>query len=74
MSRKLKPCPFCGSNDLYMVRLCIDNDTPFMSSEDATLAVFCNTCKVCVHVEEAENEGDNDETYDITARAWNRRA
>lgn len=65
MDIELKPCPFCGSDDLYITFDYGDNDI--------STVVFCNSCKVSVKVEENDQEGFNDVTVKKAAKAWNRR-
>ena len=73
-TKQLKPCPFCGSNDLYIIEQTIDRDTLFMSTHDKTVGIFCNTCKQTVTLEANENEGRNLNTEQSAVEAWNRRA
>ena len=70
---KLKSCPFCGSKDLYIIETMIGRDAPFMSADDKTVGIFCNTCKQKVILEENEDEGRNLNTERRAVEAWNRR-
>ena len=65
MTDKLKPCPFCGSDALYFVRV--------RGYLDDTVGIFCNACKHTVMLEENDQEGYTDERMSIAAEAWNRR-
>ena len=62
---ELKPCPFCGSTDIYATfeQGCIDDSA----------VIFCNTCKVSVKLEENDQEGVNEITKRKAVEAWNRR-
>lgn len=71
--KTLKPCPFCGSHTLYIVKLKLDYEYPYCDSEDSTIAIFCNTCKTIVHHEYNEIEGDNNTTRAQAIEAWNKR-
>jgi len=71
---KLCECPFCGSNDQYILKMKIDYEAPFMSADDCTVGIFCNTCKQTVILEDNEMEGFNDDTVRRAIAAWNRRA
>ena len=65
MENKLKPCPFCGIRDLYIVTTeqhgCV------------TVGLFCNGCKQTIILEENEWEGDTEKTRRKAIDAWNRR-
>lgn len=63
---KLKPCPFCGGDNLYVVNV--------QGYLDSTVGVFCNWCKVTVIHEDNEQEGDIPDTRRRAIIAWNRRA
>lgn len=58
MENKLKPCPFCGSKDLYYQKPCHFGTNGYVSS-----SVICCNCS-------AEVTGKNNEAVD----KWNRRA
>lgn len=73
-AKQLKPCPFCGSNDLYIVEQMIDREAPFMSADDKTIGIFCNTCKQTVFLEANEDEGRSLSTEQMAVEAWNKRA
>ena len=62
----LRPCPFCGSPDLYIVR--------HVGYLDDTVGVFCNTCKQTVTLEDNSEEGQTEESMRRAVDAWNRRA
>jgi len=70
----LKSCPFCGSNNLYIVEQMIDREAPFVSVDDSTVGIFCNTCKQTVTLEVNEDEGRSFDTEQRAIEAWNRRA
>ena len=63
---ELKPCPFCGGNNLYFVK--VDQHGY------ETVGIFCNACKQTITLEENEWEGDNGESRNKAIQAWNRRA
>lgn len=71
--KQLRPCPFCGSNDLYIVEHVIGRDAPFMCTDDKTVGIFCNTCKQTVTLEANEDEGRSLNTEQRAVEAWNRR-
>lgn len=62
---ELKPCPFCGSTDIYPTfeEGCINDSA----------VVFCNSCKVSVKVESNDQEGYTAETERRALEAWNKR-
>ena len=71
MKVKLKPCPFCGSTDIYETH-----------SEEDTLGtknpeIFCNSCKIIFSIEDDSPYTDCDEDYAYrkakTMEAWNKR-
>lgn len=62
---KLKPCPFCGSEDVYL----LNKD----GYADLTTVIFCNACKSTVFIEDNEEEGYDDKTREKAIEAWNRR-
>ena len=66
MNRFLKPCPFCGSTNVYI--------TYEWGRNNDTSVIFCDECKVSVKLEENDGEGCNDKTERKAAEAWNRRA
>ena len=63
---ELKPCPFCGSEVIYV--------TTKEGRMDSTTTIFCNSCKTSVILEENEEEGFSKETKAKAIEAWNRRA
>lgn len=71
--KQMKPCPFCGSNDLYIVEHVIGRDAQFMSTDDKTVGIFCNTCKQTVTLEANEDEGRSLDTEQKAVDAWNMR-
>ena len=62
----LRPCPFCGSNDIYVTL-----ETGYI---DDSVVVFCNTCKVSLKLEDNDQEGDSTDSRIKAVRAWNRRS
>lgn len=70
---ELKPCPFCGSNDLYIITQMIEREAPFDNADDCTVGIFCNTCKQTVTLEANEDEGRDFGTEQRAIAAWNRR-
>lgn len=64
---ELKPCPFCGSPQIYVTH------TRYYDNED-TVCMFCNTCKQVVFLENNEGEGINETTKAAAVEAWNNRA
>lgn len=65
LQKQLKPCPFCGSDVIYI--------THRNGYIDTTVIVFCNSCKISVDIEENDQEGWNGETVRRAVKAWNRR-
>ena len=63
---KLAPCPFCGSDDVYLSEV--------QGYMDSSVVVFCNSCKVSVLHEDNEQEGNGHEYRTRAVEAWNRRA
>lgn len=63
---ELKPCPFCGCPDLYLVT--VDQ------RGNETVGIFCNNCKQTVILEANDWEGLNDKTEARAIAAWNQRA
>lgn len=63
---KVKPCPFCGSESVYI----LSKD----GYNDKTAIIFCNACKSVVFIEDNEGEGFDDKTVARAIEAWNRRA
>ena len=72
--KQLKPCPFCGSSDLYIVEQVIGREAPFGSADDKTVGIFCNACKQTVTLEANEDEGRSISTEQRAVEAWNMRA
>ena len=62
---ELKPCPFCGCQNLYVV-------TVEMQGYE-TVGIFCNNCKQTVILEDNEWEGINWKSRNKAIEAWNRR-
>lgn len=65
LNQRLRPCPFCGSEDLYV--------TLEDGYIDSSVVVFCNACKVSVKLEDNDQEGDSADNRIKAVRAWNRR-
>ena len=69
---KLKPCPFCGCDDVYET---YSLDHPFGNKNPE---IFCNICKIIFSVEDDSPYLNIDEDYAYrkkkTIEAWNRRA
>ena len=63
---KLRPCPFCGSEDIYVTL-----ETGYI---DDSVVVFCNTCKVSLKLEDNDQEGDSTYSRIRAVKAWNRRS
>ena len=63
---ELKPCPFCGSENVYI----LSKD----GHSNKTAIIFCSECKSVVFIEDNEGEGYNDMTVARAIEAWNRRA
>lgn len=57
--KALKPCPFCGGNNISLWEECVD----FMNFKDYIYMVECNRCNAKI------------KRYSVTGvkRAWNRR-
>lgn len=73
MSKKLKPCPFCGETPTTAI-----NYRRVGGGElELEFSVFCPSCKTNKHIIK-EVEGKDFETYveamDLAITAWNRRA
>lgn len=54
---KLKPCPFCGSEDISVIDWSTDDENPS----------YCGWCSLC------NTEGPINESKDEAAEAWNKR-
>ena len=71
MSDKLRPCPFCGSEDLYET---YSQEYAFGTKNPE---IFCNSCKVIFSIEDDSPYMNLEEDYAYrrvkTAEAWNRR-
>lgn len=72
MMNDLKPCPFCGGDDLYEAykqEHLYATKNPF---------IFCNSCKIEFYVEDDSPYMDIEQDYKYrrqkTVTAWNRRA
>ena len=69
---ELKPCPFCGSEDIYET---FRQENWYGCKEPI---IFCNTCKAEFSVEDDSPFADVEEDYKYrkqrTTKAWNRRA
>lgn len=69
---KLKPCPFCGCDDVY------ETYRQEYSFGSKAPIIFCNICKMEFSVEDDSPYIDINEDYKYrkkkTADAWNRRA
>ena len=63
----MKPCPFCGSTQIYVTH------TRYYDNDD-TVCVFCNACKQYVVLEANEAEELNGRTKAAAVAAWNTRA
>ena len=68
---ELKPCPFCGSTDIY------ETYTEEYSGTKNP-EIFCNTCKVIFAIENDSPYMNCEEDFKYreakTREAWNRRA
>lgn len=62
---KYKPCPFCGSTDIYL--------TFERGYIDDSVVMFCNNCKTSVKLEENDQEGFTNEAAAKAVEAWERR-
>lgn len=65
MNEELKPCPFCGSNQIQFAR-----DVDLM-----IFGVYCRNCKTMVEFKDDQMQlsatyGENEERY---RKAWNER-
>ena len=69
---ELKPCPFCGSKDIYET---YEQEHWYATKNPI---IFCNSCKVKVSVEDDSPYMDIEQDYKYrrqkTVTAWNRRA
>ena len=57
---KLKPCPFCGSNQVIIDDISTEDEEYYM--------IYCETCGA------ATSFGDASETKEGATELWNRRA
>ena len=69
---ELKPCPFCGSTDIY------ETYSQEHAYDTRRPEIFCNTCKSIFSVEDDSPYMNCDEDFkyrkEKTKEAWNRRA
>ena len=67
----LKPCPFCGSEDIY------ETFTEEYRFGTRNPIIFCNSCKIELSIEDSSPFINVDEDYKWrkrkTTEAWNRR-
>lgn len=67
----LRPCPFCGSEDLY------ETYSQEYSFGTKNPEIFCNSCKAIFSIEDDSPYMNCDEDYAYrkakTKEAWNRR-
>lgn len=72
MNDILKPCPFCGGEDIY------ETYTEEYAFGTKNPEIFCNTCKAIFSIENDSPFMDYDKDYQYrkkkTKEAWNRRA
>jgi Lar family restriction alleviation protein len=61
MSGAMKPCPFCGSMDIYWAGDVLDYDEPALY----TYSFRCHDCLA---------QGPSDEKLSTAKKSWNRRA
>lgn len=70
-AKKLKPCPFCGSEDLY------ETYSQEYALGTKNPEIFCNSCKAIFSIEDDSPYMNCDEDYkyrkEKTKEAWNRR-
>jgi len=68
----LKPCPFCGGNNIY------ETYSQEYAYGTKNPEIFCNSCKVIFAVEDDSPYVDGEEDFKYrkmkTVEAWNRRA
>lgn len=71
MMAELKPCPFCGSEDIY------ETYSEEYRYGTKNPEIFCNTCKAIFSIEDDSPYMDVEKDYkyrkEKTAEAWNRR-
>ena len=69
---QLKPCPFCGSTDLYLET----EEVGFPLYVNVPI-IFCNTCKTISKTEDDSMEMREEKAYEYlkikAIEAWNRR-
>ena len=69
---ELKPCPFCGSTDIY------ETYSQEYAYGTRNPEIFCNTCKSIFTIEDDSPYMNCDEDFkyrkEKTKEAWNRRA
>lgn len=67
----LKPCPFCGSEDIY------ETYSQEYAYGTKNPEIFCNTCKVIFSIEDTSPYMDVEKDFkyrkEKTIEAWNRR-
>lgn len=80
MSEKLKPCPFCGSKDVFIQNPRIEDI--FSSVKNASMVVICPECGVGVgfgmfgvygKAYDDLSDEDVERINEICANGWNRR-
>lgn len=64
---RLKPCPFCGSDDVEIVRQSLEED-----EEHGYNTIYCNHCGAVVQFAVCEcTRGYETRSADDTVRMWN---
>lgn len=63
MSDKLKPCPFCGSDDCYFCE--------YEAEEGRNVLIECDDCGLIVHLNQVMPP---EEAKPLLLERWNRRA
>lgn len=64
---ELKPCPFCGGENLITMKPTCDRQTPYDPSDRAYSIVYCRSCRASI---QGKNWHQSTET---AIKAWNTR-
>ena len=79
MTEELKPCPFCGSEDISMGGIPIHNECAWGNPNEMHWAVGCRRCGGAMLVRMSNYDGFDDlptatEASRIATERWNKRA
>ena len=70
MSDKIKPCPFCGSEDIDIEFVSIMNDL-FINKNHYKIEFICSDCNVIKPTRTTAN--NREEAIENVVKIWNRR-